>query len=216
MAPFAGCIDGVNERGLCITYNYAYTTDTAAPSVPISVVIAETLQRCSTVAEAVEWIRSRPRSGGGILMLADASGAIASLEVSSSRCGLRIAASGEDVLFHTNMFWTETMREIQIPDRATFTDKAPKVLRGRQVHESAMKRAARLKQLLEREEPLDLSALGRIMADHGVNSKPADTTLCVHGPFWSTTASLQLFPKSRTIRVAFDSACRAQHAEISL
>src|SRR6185503_3075653 len=25
MAPFAGTVDGVNERGLCITYDYAYT-----------------------------------------------------------------------------------------------------------------------------------------------------------------------------------------------
>src|SRR5205085_10989970 len=27
IAPFAGAIDGVNEEGLCITYDYAYVTD---------------------------------------------------------------------------------------------------------------------------------------------------------------------------------------------
>jgi hypothetical protein len=33
---------------------------------------------------------------------------------------------------------------------------------------------------------------------------------------WNTTATLQLFPVSRRMRVAFDSACRAQFEEIVL
>src|SRR5438874_10642465 len=42
IAPFAGAIDGVNEEGLCITYDYAYVTDfNGKGTAPISVVIAE-------------------------------------------------------------------------------------------------------------------------------------------------------------------------------
>src|SRR5262249_28160712 len=67
LAPFPGTIDGINEKGLCITYNYAYATDRRRPSAPLSIVIADALQRCGSVAEAVSWITSRPRWGAGIL-----------------------------------------------------------------------------------------------------------------------------------------------------
>ncbi len=104
-APLAGAVDGMNEEGLCITYNYGFTTDEpSAPAAPISMAISEALGRCGTVAEAADWITSRPRWGGGLLMLCDASGDMASLELSSTRSYLRRPASDEDVLFHTNAF----------------------------------------------------------------------------------------------------------------
>lgn len=217
MAPFAGAVDGVNEKGLCITYNYAYTTDVPEnPSAPISIVIADALQRCATISEAASWIQSRPRWGGGILMLADAEGGIASLELSSTRSKLRIPSPDEDFIYHTNVFCTEDMRKIQIPDEAVYSPKAPEGLRGRAIHESAVKRKARFEEILEPDRPLNLENLERIMSDHGRQDSPADTTICVHGPYWTTTASLQLFPRFRRIRVAYDYACRAQHEEIAL
>ena len=105
IAPLAGAVDGINEAGLCIAYNYGFTTDGAGVrAAPISMVISEALECCRTVAEAADWISSRPRCGGGLLMLCDASGDIASLELSSTRSYLRRPAPGEDVLFHTNAF----------------------------------------------------------------------------------------------------------------
>src|SRR5262245_41880896 len=74
-APLAGAVDGMNEAGLCVTYNYAFTRDEpAAPAAPISIAISEALGRCRTVPEAADWIGSRPRWGAGLLMLCDASG----------------------------------------------------------------------------------------------------------------------------------------------
>jgi hypothetical protein len=216
MAPFSGTIDGVNEQGLCITYDYAYTTDRRKPSAPISIVIADTLQRCGTVAEAVRWITSRPRWGAGILMLADACGEIASLELSSTRSQLRTPGDGENAIFHSNVFWTDHMRKVQVHDDAVYSDKAPGCLRGRSLHESAVKRDERFKNLLAKNQPLDIAALGAIMSDHGSAGDPSSSTICMHSPYWTTTASVQLFPKSRRMRIAFDSACRAQYAEIAL
>src|SRR5581483_9354686 len=65
VAPLAGSVDGLNEKGLAITYNYGYTQDTARPSAPISFSINEALERCATVSEAADYIASRPRWGGG-------------------------------------------------------------------------------------------------------------------------------------------------------
>ncbi|MDA1017141.1 MAG: C45 family autoproteolytic acyltransferase/hydrolase, partial [Planctomycetota bacterium] len=99
MAPFAGAIDGVNEAGLCITYNYAFTRDAPLrPSPPLSILIGEALNQCSTVVEALDWITSRTRWGSGMLMLADAGGDVASLEISNTVHGVRRLPDGEDCL----------------------------------------------------------------------------------------------------------------------
>jgi hypothetical protein len=216
-APLCGAIDGMNEEGLCITYNYGFTIDRpATPAAPISMAISEALARCGTVAEAADCITSTPRWGGGLLMLCDASGDIASLELSSTQSHLRRPASGEDVLFHTNAFSSAPMREVQIPWDAVYTNEAPTPLRGRRVHQSSELRDERFKQLLEQTEILGADELGAVMADHGSTGTPSDYTPCVHGSYWSTTACLQFFPKARRMRVAYESACGARYEEVEL
>jgi hypothetical protein len=108
------------------------------------------------------------------------------------------------------------MREVQVPDAAIYSGKAPRSLRGRRLHESAEERTQRFKDLLKKNGPLDLVALASIMGDHGSANAPSASTICMHSPYWTTTASLQLFPRSRRMRVAFESACRARHTEITL
>lgn len=216
IAPLAGAVDGINEYGLCITYDYAFTIDGGRPAAPISLLIAETLGRCKTVAEAAEWIPSRPRWGGGLLMLADVTGDIASLELSSTRSHLRRPLAGEDLLYHTNVFCDPAMCEVQVSADATFTDKAPAALRGRRLHHSSETRNARFKQLLQNSVQLDKYELSTIMADHGPDGIPDEHSPCVHGGYWRTTASLQFLPRSRTMRIAYGPLCEAQLHEIAL
>lgn len=216
-APLAGAVDGTNEQGLCIAYNYAFTTDAPpVPAAPISMAVSEALGHCGTVAEAVDWITSRPRWGGGLLMLCDATGDIASLELSSTRSHVRRPAAGEDVLFHTNAFSTPSMREVQIPWDAVYTDEAPTPLRGRRLHQSSEQRDNRFRQLLANTQTLDAEKLGAVMADHGPTGTPNDNTPCMHGTYWFTTACLQFFPQTRRMRVAYDTACQARFAEVQL
>jgi hypothetical protein len=192
-APLAGSVDGMNETGLTITYNYAFTTDQpkqAAP--PISMLISEALEQCSTVTEAAKWITSRPRWGGGLLMLADADGDIASLELSSSRSHLRRPPPGEDMLFHSNAASSACMREVEAPRDAVYNDRAPTPLRGRRLHESSEMRDRRFAQLLGRSETFSADDLAAIMADHGPDGVPGDHTPCVHSAYWQTTA---VFPQ---------------------
>ena len=216
VAPLAGTIDGINEKGLCICNNYAFTVDTAAPTATISMVIAEALERCGTVTEAADWIAGQPRWGAGLLMLADAAGDIASLEISSTRCQVRRPAHGEDILFHTNAFSCPETREVQVPWEAVFTAHAPASLRGTRLHESAEVRDCRLAELLRHSEPLGPDELATVMADHGPDGVPGDNTLCVHSDYWNTTASMQFFPRRRSMRVDFTSACQARFHELEL
>ena len=215
-APLCGTVDGVNERGLCISYNYAFTTDGGKPAPPISMAIAEALGQCATVGEAAERITSRPRPSGGILMLADAQGDIASLELTATRQHLRRPAEGEDVLFHTNALGSGTTRQAQIAREAVFTRAAPTGLRGVRVLQSPEARDRRLAELLPQTDRFGPGELAALMSDHGPAGQPDDDTLCMHGSYWQTTACVQLFPRQRKLRVAYASACEATYEEIGL
>jgi predicted choloylglycine hydrolase len=216
VAPLCGTIDGVNERGLCITYNYAYVSDGPAQAPTISMVISEAMAVCSTVSEAAEFIASTPRWGGGLLMLADETGDLASLELSNTRSHLRRPADNEDYLFHSNAFHSETMQEVQVSARAVFSRKAPDVLRGHRVLESSECRDQRFEKLLSQCDSLGPDDLSVVMSDHGPDDEPSLNTICKHSSYWNTTASLQLFPATRSIRVAFDSTCQARYQEFGL
>ncbi len=216
VATMSGTVDGMNEKGLCITYNYAYTIDEGPPSAPISMLITEAIARCATVTEAADWIISRPRWGGGILMLADASGDIAALELSNTQHRLRRPEGGSDLLLHTNQFHCPQMQPYEVSHRAIFNERAHPAMRGRRVLESAELRTRRLTELLRGFKAFTSNELTALMADHGPHNRPSDTTVCVHGQLRATNACLQLFPRSRRMRVAYDSACRAQYQEFEI
>jgi len=217
IAPFAGAFDGVNERGLCITFDYAYVRDFSnSGTAPISIVIAETLERCSTVDEAVAWIRSRPRWGGALLMLADDGGDIASMELSNTRTEVRRPGTGEDAIFHSNAFFTEGMRSVQVDSNMRYAGNAPAPLRGRRLHESAEVRDRRFQQLMKDNEPMNMEQLHAVMADHENVDIPGGNSICTHSNYWNTTASVQLFPKQRRMRISFSSACTADYSELAL
>ena len=216
IAPMVSAVDGLNERGLCITYNYAFAVDEGPRAPPISVAISEALARCATVTEAAAWIASRPRWGGGILMLADADGDIASLELSNTRSALRRPADGEDVIFHTNAFRCDKTKPVQASDKAVYTSRAPAPVRGRRVLESSEKRGRRLAELLARTNRLGPDELAAIMGDHGQDGTPTNNTLCMHGDYWNTTATMQYFPRARRLRISYSTVCQAEYEEIAL
>ena len=193
-----GAIDGMNEAGLCITYNYGFTTDLpSSPAAPISIAISEALHRCRNVTEAADYLESSPRWGGALLMLVDADGDIASLELSSTRSYLRRPAAGENLLHHSNAFSSTQMQDVQIAMDAVYTDSAPSALRGRRLHDSAELRDQRFRDLLGGETPFDCDALTAVMADHGPDGMPSDHTPCVHSAYWNTTVTFEKPTSSR-------------------
>ena len=216
IASLVGAVDGMNEHGLCVTYDYAFMNDRATFSGTISMAVSTVLESCRTVDEAVETLRHLPRWGGGILMLADATGDIASMELSNTRTGLRRPSHGEDVLYHSNQVQDSRMREVQVDAGAVFTTRAPRALHGRRVLASSEVRDARFAELLSDDRALSADDLQSIMSDHGAEGCPGDTTICVHGSYWFTTASLQFFPRTRRVRIAYDTTCNAEYQELGL
>ena len=216
LAPQAGTVDGVNEKGLCITLNYAFATDASNPAPLITMAIAEALSQCQSVNEAAEYIARQPRWGAGMLLLADASGDLASLELTNTRSALRRPPPGQDWLVFTNVCRCPETCAVQVPDSARYSDRVPRALRGQPVLGWHAERAARLEQLVQAQKPIDPEALAAIMSDHGPTGVADGASPCVHTDYWRTTACLQWFPASRTVRVAYTTACQAKYVEFAL
>ncbi len=216
VAPQAGTIDGVNEKGLAITIDYAFVVEPARPNPLVTMAISDALATCATVAEAARRLTASPRWGAGLLMLADASGDIASVELSNTRSGVRRPANGTDWLLCTNVCLCPETQAVQVSRSACYSDECPTPLRGTAVLQPHFDRARRIENLLGEHGSLGPQELAAIMADHGEGGVPGATSPCVHTQYFNTTACFQWFPARRSVRVSYSAACRAQYVEISL
>ena len=205
MAPMAGCHDGINQHGLCVSYNHAYGTDMAKANIPISLLVQQTLETCSTTREAIDFLCSGKRSGGANLLVADASGDTVTVELSSNFCGVREPREG--LLINTNHYKCREMTSYDIPRNAYYTNKNVKALRGIRVHESSELRYSRAEQLLSEMELITMKDLLRVFSDHGESGRGDDNTICRHGPYFSTTCSIIMLPKSRRLLVTYGHPC---------
>jgi hypothetical protein len=100
------------------------------------------------------------------------------------------------------------MREVELAGDARYSERSPKPLRGKVVHDSSSARDARFAELLAECSELGVEDMSRIMADHGPEGCPSSDSICMHSQYWFTTASLQFFPRSRRMLVTFDTACK--------
>jgi hypothetical protein len=216
VAPQPGAVDGVNEKGLAITLDYAFVTDLGPPNPLITMLIADALAACATVDEAVRRITANPRWGAGLLMLADASGELASVELSSTRSDVRRPAVGTDYLLFTNVCHCKETCAVQVSEAASYSNRVPTPLRRSSVLKPHADRERRIEALLLKQANVGHEELGNIMGDHGPNGVPDGSSPCVHTDYFNTTACLQWFPASRRVRVAYSAACVAEYAEISL
>lgn len=216
VAPQPGTLDGVNEKGLAITINYAFVTDIGIPNPVISMLIADALASCANVSEGIQLLTSTPHWGAAILMLADASGDLASVELSNTRAAVRRPAAGEDWLLFTNVCCCPDTSAVQVSPAAVYSGKVPAALHGESVLQPHAERTRRFEELLREQASLGPDELAAVMADHGVSGVPDGTSPCVHTPYFNTTASFQWFPASRRLRVSFTRACTAQYVDIAL
>lgn len=205
LAPMAGCHDGINEHGLCISYNLGYGTDMAKANVPINLLVQHVLETCATTREAIDSLCSGKRSGGGILLVADASGDTVTVELSSNFCGVREPRDG--LLINTNHYKCREMTSYDIPRNAYYTNKNVKALRGIRVHESSELRYGRAEQLLSDMESVTMKDLLRVFSDHGESGRGDNNTICRHGPYFSTTCAVIMLPTSKRLLVTYGHPC---------
>lgn len=162
---------------------------------------------------AVELARlERPRTGGALLMMADADGNLASVELAPDRLAVR---RGE-CLTHSNHALTREMEPRDVPRNAIFPRRwRPRQSRGGRVHESSERRRERASELL-RERTAGEGDLRSLAADHADSGAGDDDTICRHGPYYATTCSLLMIPERRTLELRFGAPCEGDYAELSV
>lgn len=216
-APLAGCHEGVNDYGLAVAYNYGHFSGKAEARVSITTLVQELLEQCDSVDDAIAHLDGRPRDGGALLMLADAGGNIASVEVSPDAVAVRRGRDHGDVLVHANHAVTETMQGCDVPRDARFPRWwRPKEVAGTRFHESSETRHGRAQELLEATDAIGEAELAALLADHGPAGEGSDYTVCRHGPYYATTCSVMLFPRRREVKVMFGSPCAGEFVTLSL
>jgi len=212
-APLPGSHEGVNEHGLAVAYNYGYFKGRASARVPITHLVQELLELCATVDDAIAHIARRPRAGAAILMIADAHGDLASVELGPDSFDVRRG----DCLVHANHGVTPKMAALDVPHDAVLSRWNPKPIRGHRVHQSSEARHARAEQLLdEAGGAVSERDLVAIASDHADTDAGDDDSVCRHGPYYRTTCSVVLFPQRRTMKVMFAAPCEADYTVVSL
>lgn len=214
MAPLPGMLDGMNEHGLTVTYNLAFTTDEPEVYVPLSMALQEMLETCRTTDEAVEFITGAKQGGhDALLMIADAQGDIKTVEITPLHSSTREPVGGR--IINTNHYHVEEMRRIEIPHNAVWHGQAPVDLLGKRIHESSERRLVRANELLENIETIDENMIVTTLRDHGDDGEPSDLSICRHGVYSSTLRSMIFFPARKTIKVLYGPPCQNEYAEYS-
>ena len=145
-----------------------------------------------------------PRVGGALIMLADAQGQTASVELGPDK----LAARRGDALVHANHATTSCMRSRDIPWDATFPKWWPTAeVRGRRYHESSDLRHCRAAELIDQVSEASEADLLAILRDHGTSAEGDDFSVCRHGAYYTTTCSVLLFPRRRSMKVCFGNPC---------
>jgi predicted choloylglycine hydrolase len=211
LAAFPGMIDGMNEHGLTVTHNTAFTTDKPKHFTPLSIVLQEMLETCENTDEAVKFLTHAKRATNALLTLGDPFGNIKGVEISSNHCSIRDIKDNQ--IINTNHYHTAEMQEYEIPHNAVFSSEISKSLDGIRVHESSEQRLKRIEDLLINKAKIDENDAIAILSDHGEDNKPSMFTICSHGEITSTLRSTIFYPNRKTIKVLYGHPCQNKYTK---
>ncbi len=211
IAGLVGCHDGMNRHGLVLSSNYASGTDLPKVMVPTSILMQETLERCRTTEEAVGFLERSRRGSGALILVADAEGHLASVELSPNFSGVREPENG--VVINTNQYRSPELKPYDIPRNAYYTNRNVRALRGLRIHESSELRYERVEMLLSELDTVSPRDLVGIFADHGEGGRGSENTLCRHGGYYWTTCSMMFLPASRRMLVTYGNPCNSTYTE---
>ena len=214
MPPLPGMLDGMNEHGLTVTYNYAYTTDEPKNFVPLSIALQEMLETCTTTKEAVNFITGAKQGGhGALLMIADAKGEIMTVEITPNNSSTREPV--DELIINTNHYHTENMKKFEVPHDAVWNGKIPEGWLGRRILESSEKRLARARELIDLNHKMDFKKICSILSDHGEDNQPSETSICRHGKYVSTIRSSIFYPYKKKVKVLYGKTCQNQYTDFT-
>ena len=208
-----GAIAGVNDRGLALTINQAYATDLRRrrPALLATLLVQECLERCASVAEAVDLALATPVANGALISMVDERGDRAVAELSGTCARLRRPARDE-LLSTFNAYRIAALQAQEVPVGAVTTLPVA----GYDVHECNLTRARRIDALFQRGHRYTDDDIAAVLADHedGLGDM---NTICRHDdPLNETILSAILSPLHRSLQARFGKACQGQPVDYPL
>ncbi len=183
---------GINSVGLAVVDTYVASTD-VGPGIGRYSVMMDLLEKCTSVRDAIVYIRSHPHFGNGTVSLVDAQGDMAVLEIAHSKLAVR--HSNEGFVVSTNHFTAPETRALWMdceppnlpgnsPERYGQVEKALRSARGR----------------------VDIPWAQKLMAQHGTGLN----AICRHtkmDPLTVTISCVILLPRQASIYVTNGYPC---------
>jgi hypothetical protein len=211
----AGSIAGVNDVGLAISLNHAFSVEPANDGVPPTFMVQQALDRCATAEEVARLFERTRFANGSMATVVDAKGGVLALELARGRFGVRRPKNG--VSLTLNEYRLPELKEIEVPQDAVFHPrKYPKFFRGLAIHQANWERRRRFEKLLGSGKRIDANDVKRFLADHNGNGKGALGTVCRHHPTTDTIASAVLHPREGVLEASRGFACEARYQTFKL
>ncbi len=206
LSPQSGCHTGMNTSGLAITYNTTHGPDTSPGRLPASMHIQEALRLCHTAEEAVTWLQKQTYEGGCIVGIMDRE-QIFLMEIYGTE--IQVKPIENRVLMASNHY--QLMPEHNPPASHCYTDPALPELKDTRTLASSEARLDRINELAGTKIHFHPQDLLEFFQDHGSSREATDNTLCRHGRFYETTASVLLMPNQREARFTLNAPCEANY-----
>lgn len=213
--PLPGCICGVNEAGLAITLNHAFTTENRNHGVPPTIMVQQALDSCRTAEEVVKLLRKAKYSCGSLVTIIDKSGDMYVCELGRERFGVRKSSDG--LCLTLNDYQIAELRAVEVPSDAKFHPrKFPSYFHGHYIHRSNWERRERFETVLDRKRKLTRKDLVGYLGDHNGSGNGDLGTICRHHETADTIATAIIHPQDRMLEVARGYACKARYQTYSL
>ncbi|HSA60215.1 MAG TPA: C45 family peptidase [bacterium] len=211
----AGSIAGVNDAGLAISLNHAFSVEPANDGVPPTLMVQQALDRCADAEAAARLFEQTKFSNGSMATVVDAQGGVFALELACGRFGVRRPENG--VSLTLNEYQIPELKEIEVPQDAVFNPrKYPKFFAGVAIHQANWERRRRFDKLLASGKRMGVEDVKKFLADHNGNGKGALGTICRHHPTSDTIASAVLHPKEGVLEASRGFACEARYQRFEL
>lgn len=176
---------GVNEAGLALHFNILGHREDGPGGVPMHVLSSIVLSECSSVADALELIRTAPIASSSAFTMLDAAGAVS---VEMSPAGVFVIDEAGGSVQRTNHFQHET----------------PLAQQKSEVFEpDSSERLALVRERLETGLPTEIGGMVRLLLS-GEEEPPLTCRADMskrYGERWATLATVVTDPEARTIQI---------------
>jgi len=195
--PMPGTVSGINEKGLAITINAAYSTDVNLSNPPGTMFVQEVLETLKTTDEAVDYLMNAPMPVGWIFLILDKNNDGKIVERSATRGAVRTMQPTENGHFAcaSNNYLEPAPKDLEIPEDSEWTVKG---LEGLRIIELSNWRYIRMRELIEEQANrriLSTSSLREAMSDHQKPPNNLDETVCRHSQqLYKTLSTVYINP----------------------